>query len=324
MALPPNPPLGYPGLSAAEVETQRQIHGPNAIVERVADPWRDLLGNTARDPMIWFLAATSGLYGALGQRTESLTLALSVIPLIAMDAVLHWRTQASTAGLKSRLTASAHVWRDGHLTTLPATALVPGDLVGIGAGESMPADGVVVSNDPLQVDESLLTGEALPVVKRACPVAAGPRLKVDDASAVWAGTRLLSGAGWIVVTTTGAATRYGAIVRLTQSGVRERTPLQQAIGRLVGWLTLGALLLCAVLFATELLRGQSWIAALVSAATLAIAALPEEFPVVFTVFLSVGVLRLARQQALVRRLVSVENIGRVTCIATDKTGTITT
>ena len=138
-----------------------------------------------------------------------------------------------------------------------------------------------------------------------------------------AGTRLLTGTARLQVVWTGAETRYGEIARAAAEGGHAVTPLQQAIARLVRVLLLFALALCAVLGAVRLWQGHGWADAVLSAVTLAVAAMPEEFPVVFTFFLGVGVYRLARRKALVRRAVVVENIGRVTCIFSDKTGTMT-
>ncbi len=177
----------------------------------------------------------------------------------------------------------------------------------------------------LQADESALTGEAYPVPKKPLnkwPQGLGDAL-VDEEHWVFAGTRLLTGEARIRVVYTGGETIYGEIVRSAIQGTHEVTPLQAAIGRLVKILIVAALVLCLALAATRLYQGYGWLDALISAVTLATAAIPEEFSVVFTFFLGVGVYRMAQRQALVRRAVTVENIGRVTYICSDKTGTIT-
>ncbi len=299
------------------------------MLESSAPAWRELATETARDPMLWFLLGTGVLYAALGELAEALTLLASIAPLVAMDALLHRRAQASTQGLRSRLAATALVVRDGATLEVPAEALVPGDLARVRAGRPFPADGVIVAGDELQVDESALTGEAYPVRKRPLgpgDVRAGGDGRASSVDAEhWglAGTRLLTGEASLRVLLTGGETLYGEIVRSARHGARAPTPLQLAVGGLVRVLLVAAAVLCLILAAVRLRQGFGWLDALVSAATLAVAALPEEFPVVFTVFLGVGVYRLARRKALVRRSVSVENIGRVTCICSDKTGTIT-
>ena len=310
------------GLRAAQVEVQR-AYGFNDIVAQAASGWLVVARDTARDPMLWFLMLTAGLFGLLGQVTESLTLLVAMAPLLGMDAYLHRRTTASSAGLASRLANSARVLRDGRWQEIPSRELVPGDLVEVTPGEYFPADGLLVSGNDLQVDESTLTGESLPVAKRTLEPSAPLPGSASEEHWGTAGTRLLTGKAWLRIVCIGSETRYGEIARSATEGSHAATPLQKAIGELVAVLIGLAVVMCIVLAAIRLWHGHGWIDALLSAVTLAVAALPEEFPVVYTFFLGVGVFRLARKKALVRRAVAVENIGRVTCIVSDKTGTIT-
>lgn len=333
--VPPDrlPLLGWPvsrGLDEAEAAALRERHGSNQILEEREPAWKDLVRETLRDPMLWFLAATGGLYAVLGQHAEATTLLAAMLPLLVMDAVLHRRTQASIEGLRGRLVARATVMRDGRWCERASEAIVPGDRVRVRAGEAFPADGLILSGRELQADESTLTGESAPVRKRVFVAPSGlaelPRAvawPVDTIHWGQAGTRLLTGEAELRVVATGGETLYGEIVRSSRSGAKVRTPLQRSIGELVRWLVVGAVALCIVLAVVRLAQGFGWADALVSALTLAVAALPEEFPVILAVFLGVGVHRLARRKALVRRAASVENIGRVTCICSDKTGTIT-
>lgn len=316
---------GTTGLSGAEAAERRALFGANAIVETPPAGWPELLRETARDPMIWFLVGTALLFVAVGDRVEATILALALLPIAGMDLYLHRRTQASTEGLTGRLASTARVVRDGVVRELPAFELVPGDLVVVGEGGGIPADGILVAGHGIQVDESALTGESMPVRKMpiANHVTAGGQTAVDAAHWGFAGTRVLTSEGRLRVVFTGPETLYGEIVRSAQAGRHERTPLQQAIGSLVTVLVVAALIICAGLAATRFYQGHGLVDAIVSAVALAVAALPEEFPVVFAFFLGAGVYRLARRQALVRRAVVVENIGRVTCICSDKTGTLT-
>lgn len=275
--------------------------------------------------MIWFLVGTSLLFAWLKDFVEATVLAAAVLPLLGMDAYLHRRTQASTEGLAGRLSSTATVVRDGEVTVLRAVDLVPGDLAIVAEGESFPADGLIVEGRGLLVDESALTGEAVPVSKAPFPGLLGAAAEVSADALHWgmAGTRLLTQTAMLRVVYTGSETLYGEIVRSAQAGRHARTPLQRAIASLVLALVLIAILACVALAVVRLRQGHGIVDAVVSAVTLAVAALPEEFPVVFAFFLGVGVYRLARVQALVRRAVVVENIGRVTCICSDKTGTLT-
>ncbi|MCH4267296.1 MAG: cation-transporting P-type ATPase [Brevundimonas sp.] len=311
------------GLTDEMVSARQVRFGFNDVVVEAPSTWRTLFRDTARDPMLWFLLGLSLLFAALGDYTESAVLAAALVPMVGMDAFLHRRTQASTRSLSRRLAAQASVFRNGVSHMIAAREVVPGDLVDVAAGAAFPADGLVVAGEGLQVDESSLTGEAWPVTK--LPVA-GPLQVLTSAEAVhwgFAGTRLLTGRARMRVVSTGGETLYGEIVRSARIGSHVRTPLQDAIARLVGLLLAASLVLCGTLAMIRLLQGQGLLDAFLSAATLAIAALPEEFPVVFTFFLGVGVYRIARRKALVRRAVAVENMGRVTCICSDKTGTLT-
>lgn len=312
-------------MSASEVLSRRARYGDNVIVEARRRTWRQRLAELARDPMLWFLVATSVVYFVLGEVLEAVVLLVAALPLTGMDAFLHHRTRASTEGLETRLAARAAVLREGQVVTIAARDVVVGDLVTLGSGELVAADGVLRSAEGLQLEESSLTGEAWPVRKAALGAlpTGGPAPLVDGAHWCFAGTRVLSGRGELCVVNTGGQTLYGQIVRSAELGSASPTPLQAAIRRLVIVLSVAAAALCVILAGVRLVQGHGWVDALVSAATLAVAALPEEFPVVFTFFLGAGVYRLARRRALVRRAVSVENIGRVTAICADKTGTLT-
>lgn len=313
------------GLAEHQVEAQGARYGQNLILETPPGGWIWLLQETAKDPMLWFLVGTSGIFAFVGQWTEAAVLLGALVPFLGMDAYLNRRTQASIEGLSSRLATQATVERDGRGVVIASVALVPGDVVVIGAGGAIPADGLFVQGERMQADESSLTGEAFPVSKEA--LVHFPRsdadTQIDGRNWGFAGTRLLTGEGLLRVVYTGSETLYGEIVRSATRGAHTRTPLQEAVARLVAVLVAGAGLVCLVLAWVRFQQGHGLLDALLSAVTLAVAALPEEFPVVLTFFLGVGVYRLARKQALVRRAVVVENIGRVSCICSDKTGTIT-
>ncbi|MFA7612792.1 MAG: cation-transporting P-type ATPase [Candidatus Caldatribacteriota bacterium] len=315
------------GLSEAEYSLQLGKFGPNEIVERTGNPWLELLIDTAKDPMVWFLIGTSVIFYIIGDYQEAIILSLATIPLIFMDAFLYWRTQASTAGLKSQLASKVMVIRDGEHRELDSLAIVPGDLIVLSTKNYfLPADGVWEKTDSLQLDESVLTGEAFPVNKSELYLASHfqkDELFIDSGSLGFAGTRVIRGTGYLRVLFTGKDTSYGEIVQSVAKIQHERTPLQSEILELTRFLIYIALAFCLALAAIRFYQGHGWLDALLSAAVLAVAAIPEEFPVVFSFFLGVGVYRLAKRNALVRRAVSVENIGRVTQICTDKTGTIT-
>lgn len=316
-------PSGDEGLATGSVPGRRQRHGDNAILPGERRHGLQPLLDASADPMVWFLAAAALLYAVIGDRFEALVLTAALVPIIGLDLWLHRRTRASTGALADVIADTARVLRDGREQDIAAVELVVGDLVLLGPDQPVPADGVLVAADRLQVDEALLSGEPLPQAKQAMAACAPWPDSVDHAHWASAGTRVLDGHGRLRVVATGADTLYGELVRSAQAQPQARTPMQAAVRRLVALLLVAAVLLCLTLFAARWWQGFGLVDALVGAATLAVAALPEEFPVVLTLFLGLGVFRLARRRALVRRAVVVENIGRTTWLCSDKTGTLT-
>ncbi|WP_164843938.1 cation-translocating P-type ATPase [Croceicoccus ponticola] len=311
------PDEGLPEIGASAMRVR---FGNNLIAEQRQRSGAAIARDTARDPMLWFLLMTSAILALFGQIFDAGVLLVAIVPLLGMDFYLHRRTQASIEGLSSALASEAMVIRDGAARRIPAKDVVAGDLAVIAAGETFPADGVVVAADGLlQAEEFSLTGEAFPVIKRACSKESEP----GEATWVFAGTRLLTGAARIRVLMVGRDTIYGEVVRSVVDGPQAWTPLQTAVAGLVKRLLVVALVICVILAAVRVWQGFGWTDAFLSAAVLAVAAIPEEFPVVLTFFLGVGVYRLAKRRALVRNAVAVENIGRTSAICTDKTGTIT-
>lgn len=317
------------GLIEAEVERQRSRFGLNEIVDRVGNFWIELFIETCKDPMIWFLFGIGIIFILVGEKQEAIILLLAILPLLFMDAFLHWRTQASTATLKGQLTSEAIVIRSGKQIMIRSHDIVPGDIVVLSTQQQyLPADGVWEFCEGVQVDESMLTGESFPIVKQSLGFNVVGAIEkgetfINSDNFGFAGTRLLTGQGRLRVLYTGRNTAYGEIVQSVSSVTHGRTPLQIAISKLERVLIYTAAGFCLILAGIRYYQGHGWLDALLSAATLAVAAIPEEFPVVFTFFLGVGVYRLAKRHALVQRAVSVENIGRINQICTDKTGTIT-
>lgn len=316
------------GLLNSEVHSQRALYGSNDIVEAPGNFWWELLIETLKDPMIWFLVGIGSILFVTGAVSDGTTLFLAVVPLLFMDAFLHWQTQASTFSLKGQLSSRASVVREGQEIEIDSREVVPGDLVVLKNGTLLPADGIFQAAENIQTDESMLTGESLPISKQASNIDVSDISKKEEALLPeqflgYAGTKVLRGQGLLRAVSTGQRTEYGEIIQSIVRMPRDRTPLQKSISRLVQSLIIVALAFCVFLALIRIYQGHGWLDALLSAAVLAIAAIPEEFPVVFSLFLGVGIYRLAKQGALVRRSVSVENIGRVTQVCTDKTGTIT-
>ncbi len=270
--------------------------------------------------MAIMLVAAAGVYYALGETTDSVVLVLALVPVLGVDVVLETRSRAALKKLAQAAAPRADVLRDGQVMSVPLEEVVPGDVLVLQEGRVIAADGTVRWAANLAIDESSLTGESEPNVKRAW--AAAEREAPSDAR-FFAGSQIVSGHGFGLVANTGAATQYGGIAALVGQTAPSATPLQKHAGVLVRRLGVVAVAVTLGLFALSLARGEPWTRALLGAVSLAMAAIPEEFPIVLTLFLSVGAWRLAAHGMLVRRLASVETLGSTTVICTDKTGTLT-
>lgn len=314
------------GLNEVEVQQQRNRFGTNTILDSGKGRWQEIFYDTIRDPMIWFLVGVSFLFFLVDQKADSVALLIAIFPLVFMDAFLHWRTKSAVHSLKGNLSRFANVVRNSVDKVIDAKEVVPGDLLKLGLGEIVSADGIVTYTHELQINESVLTGESMPVKKKPYNLdmmESADEISIDNDALVFAGTKVLSGDAYIRIVTTGPHTEYGRIASSVTAMPHEKTPLQSSIGKLVRNLVIASLFFCILLVLVRLYQGHNWMDSVLVGLTLAVAAVPEEFPVVFSFFLGVGIFRLAKKRSLVRRAVSVENIGRITHICTDKTGTIT-
>ena len=307
------------GLSTSEANARHSSVGPNALPERVPDLlWRRFVGQFA-SPLIYILlfalAFDLGLWlyeGVQGWPIEGIAISLILLFNAALGLYQEQRSEAALARLKALTGAQAWVLRDGHLARLPTQALVPGDAVRLEAGDRVPADGRLVDAHGALLDESLLTGESVPVDKGA-------------GDEVFSGTVLVRGKTYVDVTRTGASSAMGRLATMLGDIQATKTPLERRVDRLGRQIARWVLALAAVL-------GLLGIAAegfgrapemIIFAVALAVAAVPEGLPAVLTVALALGVERMAKHRAVVRRLSAVEALGSVTVIATDKTGTLT-
>lgn len=318
---PPAPPGGriHPGLTAAEAAAALERHGPNALPKETPRPlllrWLlqfkspliyVLLVAVAIDLVVWFLD------GAHGVPLEAVAIAV----VLALNATLEERQEGrasrALAALAELAAPRARVRRDGAVLEVATAEVVPGDLVALMAGDHVPADGVLVEAQSIALDESALTGESLPIARQV-----GERCA--------SGTLVARGQGWLEVDATGEASTLGQLSARMRAVKVVKTPLERYLahlGRQVAW-AVGALAVVLVV-ATVATRGMdALVPALVFAAALAVAAIPEGLPAVLTLTLALGVERMARRRAVVRRLPSVEALGSVTLILTDKTGTLT-
>ncbi|MEZ5988173.1 MAG: cation-transporting P-type ATPase [Planctomycetota bacterium] len=310
------------GLSAAEVLARRRAHGPNLLREtRPQSAWWVLV-EQLRSLVVALLGAAAVVSFAFDKGLEGLAILLVVALNTAIGFATELRAVRSMEALRRMGQALVRVRREGVVRELPAGELVPGDLVLVEAGDVVTADLRLLEASKLQADESALTGESVPVGKHVAPVAADATLD-ERRDMLFKGTALTRGSGEAVVVATGMATELGRIASLAQAAEKAATPLERRLaelGRRLIWLTLA---IAAVTSATGILRGEDWLLMLETGIALAVAAVPEGLPIVATLALARGMVRMARRSALVNRLAAVETLGATDVIFSDKTGTLT-
>ncbi|WP_018262086.1 cation-translocating P-type ATPase [Methylobacterium sp. WSM2598] len=322
------------GLSAPEARARLARHGGNAL--RAAPPvpaWRILAAQFTDSLVLLLLAAalvSAGLW--LSERESGLPYdAIAIVAIVllnaAMGALQQVRADRAVAALRRMAAARARVIRDGALQTVPAADLVPGDILRLEEGDTIPADARLIQVALLQTTEAALTGESLPVFKQVAPLAdaADPEPR---RTMVFSGTAVTSGRGLAVVTATGMRTEIGRIAQMLQDAPDESTPLQielDRVGKRLGLVVVAiALVLIATIVVVEEVRSlRALLGVLILGVALAVAAVPEGLPAIVTASLSLGVQRMARRRAIVRRLAAVETLGSAEVIASDKTGTLT-
>ena len=311
------------GLAAKVAEERLSEHGPNTIAEAQQRSALTILVHQFASLLVGLLAAAAGIALLLGDTLEAGAILLVIVLNAAIGFATEWRAAGALDALRDQEIPQARVRRDGDERTVPASELVPGDVVLLAAGDRVPADGRVVEQAELRVDEAALTGESLPVSKE---VEAGVQVNAplgDRHNMLYRGTSVRDGRATMLVTETGQQTEMGHIGSMLQAVKDTDTPLEAQLAALSRTLMLVVLALCVVIVVIGWLRGHELLYMLEVGISLAIAAVPEGLLAVTTMTLALGVQRMARLHALVRRLPVVEALGSTTVICTDKTGTLT-
>ena len=322
------------GLDSTEAAGRLERFGPNVLDPAEQVPaWRKLLAQFA-DPLIYLLLVAAAVSvaawvaeGADGTPYEAIVIAVIVVLNGLLGFIQEARAEQAVAALQRMAAATAAVVRDGRMQRIPAAEVVPGDLLLLEEGDAVSADGRLVDVASLTVGEASLTGESRPVVKDLgtldAPAALGDRLNM-----VFDGTAVTRGRGRAVVTATGMATEMGSIARMLGRTEEQRTPLQRdvaRIGRMLGIavIAIAVVVVAAILATADLDHASDLVDVLLIGVSLAVAAVPEGLPAVLSVVLALGVQRMARRRAIVKRLSSVETLGSASVICSDKTGTLT-
>ncbi len=314
------------GLNDSAVLVARTLHGYNEIPQASKRGAARLIGEVVREPMFLLLLSAAGIYLLIGSLDEGLLLACFALLSIGLTVFQEHRSERALQALRELATPTVRVIRAGAIRRIPARELVPGDWMFLDEGERVAADAIVRHGIGITVDESLLTGESVPV--RKCSAETQPDRSRsypggDDSPLVYAGTLICSGHGQAEVLSVGVATEMGRIGKAIDQVDLAATPLQQSLRTLILRFALLALGVSLVLFLWYGLSRGDWLQGALSALALGMAMLPEEFPMAFTILLALAAWQLAQRKVLVRRPVVLQTLGGVTLLCVDKTGTLT-
>ncbi|HBF37995.1 MAG TPA: ATPase, partial [Firmicutes bacterium] len=311
------------GLATLEANRRIAKIGQNQLESgSKLSPWQ-IFGSQFKDFMVLVLIGAAIVSGLLGERPDAITIVAIVILNAFLGFVQEYRAEKSLEALKELTAPMAHVYRDGKIRKVPAKLIVPGDIIVLESGDRIAADGRIIAATDLEINEATLTGESLTVSKNEhINKEAHPALG-DQKNMVFAGTIVSGGRGRAVVTATGMQTEIGKIAGMISNAQNEETPLQKRLEQLGKWLVIICLGVCAAVGTMGVLRGEPPRQMFLAAVSLAVAAIPEGLPAIVTIVLAVGVQRMIRRNAIIRRLPAVETLGCATVICSDKTGTLT-
>jgi len=311
------------GLTAAEAVQRLAEHGPNELqAARRISPWV-LLFEQFKNVLIILLLVATALSAFLGHWTEAIAIGVIVLFAVLLGFVQEYRAERAIEALRQMAAPTATVLRDGEEAEVPARDLVSGDVILLRAGDKIPADVRLIEAINLQIEEAALTGESVPVEKHAAPIPGHDIAVGDRKNMGYAGTAATYGRGRAMVVATGMHTEFGKIAQLLQTVETGKTPLQENLDKVGHMLARAAIVIVAIIVGLGLFRGQPLIEMLIFGIALAVAVVPEALPAVVTISLALGVQRMAKRNALMRRLPAVETLGSTSVICSDKTGTLT-
>ncbi len=311
------------GLTAADAGQRLDQYGPNELqAKHRVSPWT-LLAAQFKNVLIVILLVATALSAFLGHAVEAVAITVIVLFAVLLGFIQEFRAERAIEALRQMAAPQATVLRDGQEIQVAAREVVPGDVLILHTGDRVAADGRLIEAVNLQVQEAALTGESLPVEKRTEPIAEADIALGDRRNMVYAGTAATYGRGRAMVVATGMATEFGRIAQLLETVETGRTPLQDNLDKLGHLLARAALVVVLIIVGLGLFRGQPFIEMLVFGIALAVAVVPEALPAVVTISLALGVQRLVKRRALMRRLPAVETLGSTSVICSDKTGTLT-
>lgn len=311
------------GLTDQEAKERLSKYGPNVFQEKKPKTKAQMFLSQLRDPMIYILFGAVVISVFLKEISDACIILAVILLNAVIGMIQEAKAEKSLEALKKLSSPTALVRRGGVPVELPASELVIGDIVLLEAGRIIPADLRLISTVNMKIEESALTGESVPVQKDAAFVAEGDVTLGDRLNMAYLSTSVAYGRGEGVVVKTGMETEIGKIAKMISESVDEMTPLQKRLGDLGKVLGILAVALCVALFGVALFQGRDIMEMLLTAISLAVAAIPEGLPAVVTIVLALGVQKMVRVNTIVRKLPAVETLGSVSVVCSDKTGTLT-
>ncbi|MBA3875280.1 MAG: HAD-IC family P-type ATPase, partial [Anaerolineae bacterium] len=312
------------GLSDSDIVQRQVTYGKNSLPVAESTNWLQLVLSQFKDLMVIILIVAAIISALLGDSKDVVVILAIVILNAIIGTYQEFQAEKALAALSAMQVPLVRVRRKGEVGEISAEELVPGDIVLLNEGDRIPADGRLVESINLQIDESALTGESVPVSKNTKVLTTDQAVTVGDReNMAFMGTSVTYGRGEMAVTQTGLKTELGNIAAMLLQVEQGVTPLQRRLNDLSKWLAIGAGVIVVIVFIAGVLRGIPVQNMFLTSISLAVAAVPEGLPALITISLSLGAARMVRRHALIRRLPAVETLGSVTVICSDKTGTLT-
>lgn len=311
------------GLTANEVEKMRTTYGTNELQETDRKNIVQVFLEQFKDFLVIILILAATISAFLGEIESSIVISVVVLLNAILGAVQHVKAEHSLNSLKAMASPTAKVLRDGQIVEIPSKDVVVGDVALLDSGDFMSADGRIIECHSLQLNESSLTGESLPVEKTSALIEHHDLPIGDRKNMVFSGSFVTNGRGKVVVTSIGMQTEIGKIAHLLGQAKEKKTPLQVSLDQFGKKLAFAIILICIAIFVLDVIRGRELVDSFMFAVSLAVAAIPEALSSIVTIVLAFGTTKMSKENAIIRNLHSVESLGSVSVICTDKTGTLT-